>query len=100
MSVWSVSPATTPLATSEGELVLISVSVEPRHLESLLEALGHVPFPVNPEIQHGAHACDQTGVSFPAFSGSLGEVRKVLGKWGFAADSLRVASMLEEIQRP
>ncbi len=100
MSVWQCTPTGTPLYTSEGELVSISVSVEPRRLESLLDALGHISFPVNPRICHPQHACDPTVVEFPGYSSGLDEVGRVLGAWGFAAGSMRVTRMLEEIRKP
>ena len=42
------------LATSEGTLISISISVQPSRLESLLEVLAGVSFPVNPQIYHDA----------------------------------------------
>jgi len=42
------------LATSEGTLISISISVQSSCLESVLEALAGVSFPVNPQIYHDA----------------------------------------------
>ncbi len=100
MRVWQDLATAAPLRSSEGELVSVSVSVDPRHLESLLDALGHIRFPINPQIYHGAQASSLTVVEFPAYSGGLPEVRRILAAWGFVDSSVRVASMLAEIQKP
>ena len=56
MSVWPSVPSThsPALRGSDGELVSVSVTVEPRDLEDLLEALAALDFPVNPQIYHDA----------------------------------------------
>ena len=51
MSVWPVTPS---LSTAEGTLISISIDVEPHSLESLLDALAQISFPVNPQIYHDA----------------------------------------------
>ncbi len=72
----------------EGELVSLSISVEPRLLEDLLEALARLDFPVNPQLYHRpAHVT----VEFPAYSTRVDEVRNALRRHGFATSSLRVA---------
>jgi len=106
MSVWPDTAAT--LAGDEGELMLVSIAVEPRRLERLLETLALLDFPVNPEICHDApvvHAYpdghEETGtatlVEFPAYHARLDQVRGALAAAGFDADSLDAASMLAEI---
>ena len=42
------------LCGREGPLLSVSISVDPRHLESLLEALAQLTFPINPQIYHDA----------------------------------------------
>ena len=93
MSVWQCTPPGAPLCGSEGELVSVSISVDPRDLEALLEALAHVDFPLNPQILQGP-----TRVEFPAYAGGLGQVRDAIAAAGFDAGALRVRGMLEEIQ--
>jgi hypothetical protein len=106
MSVWPELPAL--LAGREGELVSVSIDVDPRYLESLLEALARVAFPVNPQIYHDAEmvylyadgreeVCSATLVEFPAFEGQLAEVRAALESFGFDPGCLQVTSMLAEI---
>ena len=75
MNVW-LSPASSGfnLSTSEGELLAVSIRVDPRRLEALLEALALVPFPINPQIHHGA----ETVVEFPAYRNRVAEVERVL----------------------
>jgi len=52
MSVWQCSPPASALRGSEGELVSVSISVDPRDLEALLDELAHIGFPINPQIYH------------------------------------------------
>ena len=110
MSVWpQLEPVSPALSGSEGALVSVSIGVKPRYLESLLEALAQLPFPINPEIYHDAAIVhryvggreeveDTTLVEFPAYAGRLEEVRHALDANGFDRSSLCVTSMLEEIQ--
>lgn len=102
MSIWP-TPGTIPgLRTAEGVLLSIRISVEPRLIEELLDALAALSFPINPEIRHtdadprGRHAV--TVVDFPAYEDRVSEVREALRRRGFDPGAVRVASMLEEIQ--
>src|SRR6516225_3164991 len=110
MSVWpKTSPAVRSLSGRDGDLISISISVDPRYLESLLETLAQVSFPVNPQIYHdgaiisvyadGREETEPTTlVEFPAYGGQLDEVRAALDAHGFDRDCLQVTSMLDEIQ--
>lgn len=110
MSVWpKLEPVIPSLSGSEGALVSVSIDVEPRELEALLEALSRLPFPINPEIYHDAAMVyryadgrevveDTTLVEFPAYAGRLEEVRRALDGYGIDRASLHVTSMLDEIQ--
>ena len=97
------------LCGREGALVSVSISVDPQHLELLLEALAQVSFPINPQIYHDAalvyrfpddHEEVQatTLVEFPAYDRQLPEVQQGLAAFGFDAASLHVNGMLDEIQ--
>jgi hypothetical protein len=94
MSVW-LNPASSGfnLSTNEGELLAVSIRVDPRRLEALLEALAQVPFPINPQIHHGA----VTVVEFPAYRDRIADLEHVLETCGFARQSLRSTPMLEDI---
>ena len=110
MSVWpSLQPTDASLALSgrEGELLSVSIDVEARDLEDLLEALALLDFPVNPQIFHdaalvyvladGSHReTPTTLVEFPAYRGAVERVRDVLADCGFG-DRLHVTSMLEDM---
>jgi len=110
MSVWPKTASAGPsLSGSQGDLVSVSICVKPRDLESLLESLALVPFPINPEIYHDAAMVyrygdgreseeDATLVEFPAYASRLEEVRDALEARGFDRSSLHVTSMLDEIQ--
>ncbi len=97
------------LCGRDGTLVCVSISVEPRHLESLLEALARLSFPVNPQIYHDAavvyrfadeHEESQstTLVEFPAYESQLEEVAGAVAAFGFDPACLHVNGMLDEIQ--
>src|SRR5579863_7417762 len=75
----------------EGELVLVRVSVEARHLEELLDALAGLDFPVNPELNHQPGL---VSVEFPAYATHVGEVRETITRLGFDPGSLAVHGML------
>lgn len=93
-------PLPTPtLIGIDGELVSVRISVEPRLLEELLEALSSVPFPINPEIHHAIPGVsNETFVEFPAYSDRLTEVHRALQAFGLGALGLRIESMLIHIQ--
>jgi hypothetical protein len=108
----SASPAfasNVRLSSTEGALVSVSIRVEPRDLEDLLEALARVEFPINPQIYHEAeivfvdsegveHSELTTLVEFPAYLGRLEDVYVALESEGFARDSVLVTSMLDELR--
>jgi hypothetical protein len=110
MSVRPESPSDAAcLATSEGALISISIAVDAQHLESLLEVLAQLAFPVNPQIYHDAAVvtCHADGredrepttlVEFPAYSERTDEVRRTLERWGFSPECMQVVGMLEDIQ--
>ena len=66
----------------DGELVSVCVSIEPRLLEDLLEALAALEFPVNPQFYHQTA---QVSVEFPAYAPQLEKIRVVLARQGFDA---------------
>lgn len=91
--VYLPNPVEIPaLFGADGELVLARVSVEPRHLEDLLEGLAELDFPVNPDL---THRIGSVVVEFPAYAGHLEEIRTKLLGMGFAAEALKVFGMLE-----
>jgi hypothetical protein len=83
------------LATSEGTLVSISIAVDASRLESLLDALAGLAFPVNPAIHHDATT---SMVEFPAYAGRVEEVRRAIGSYGFDPAGIRVTGMLQRIR--
>ncbi len=109
MSVWPKTLSSPSLSGLEGDLISVSISVDPRHLESLLEALAQVDFPINPEIYHDAALVylypdgreeteATTLVEFPAYRGQLDKVRRDMESYRFDPASLQVTSMLDQIQ--
>ena len=76
---------------SQGELLSLLISVEPKLLEELLEALAQLEFPVNPQLRHQP---PQVTVEFPAYSSRLEEVRDALRSHGFDPASLETSRVL------
>jgi hypothetical protein len=81
------------LSGSEGELVQVRISTEPRRLEDLLDCLAGLSFPINPQIYHGV----PTIVEFPAYKGRLAEMRDGLRLVGFESASIQTSGMLQAI---
>ena len=75
----------------EGELVSVRISVEPKVLEDVLEALAGLDFPVNPQLYHKPALVT---VEFPAWSARLDEVRRVLREHGFSPGAVEVSGVL------
>jgi len=94
MSVWPKDVPEGALSSSEGALVSVSITVDSRHLESLLEALASVGFPINPQINHDSAA---TVVEFPAYEPHIEEVRRAIQAFGFDGSSVRTRGMWEKI---
>jgi hypothetical protein len=97
------------LETNEGELISISIAVQAQDLESLLEALAALDFPINPGIYHDAAVVTRfadgreeseatTLVEFPGYSGWADAVRGALVTRGFDAGCIHVTGMLDDIQ--
>jgi len=110
VSVFSgAQPVSFPLSTGEGDLISISINVEPRKLESLLEALAELDFPINPQIYHdaamvylysdGRHETESvTLVEFPAYQVRLPQVHSALAAFGFDPSIVYVSPMMAAIQ--
>ena len=110
MNVWPLpADSRRTLAGSEGTLISAAVHVEPRRLETLLEALAQLSFPINPQIYHDASVRYVYGggreevepttlVEFPAYDARVPEVRRMLAAFGFPPDALHTTGMLDGIQ--
>lgn len=75
----------------EGELISLRISVEPKLLEDLLEALAQLDFPVNPQLYH---RLAQVTVEFPAYSARVDQVRDALRNHGFNPETLEASRIL------
>ena len=78
---------------SLGQLVFVRLTVEPRLLESVLEALALADFPINPQLTHQRH----TLIEFPAYRGQLKQLDSLLRGW---AIEVSARDMLDEIRAP
>lgn len=110
MDAWPTARAAGPVLTGgEGELLSITITLEPRLLEPLLDALAGLNFPINPQIYHEAavvyvypdgreQAEPATMVEFPAYAGRLFEVREVLARLGLNCGALSYKHILEGLR--
>ena len=89
----SASVPTRFLTGSEGELVQVRISTEPRRLEELLDCLSSLSFPINPQLYHGV----PTVVEFPAYESRLAHVTETLRIYGFDPDSMCINPMVKAI---
>ena len=64
----------------------LRISIEPKIVEEVLEALASLDFPVNPQLYHRPA---QVVVEFPAYSTRLGEVGALSEHQGLKPDRLR-----------
>jgi hypothetical protein len=73
-------PCAVPLSGAHGELLTVSIVVEPRDLEDLLDRLGQSQYPIDPQIYHDAQVDGRgaTLVEFPAYGGWLDEIQHLL----------------------
>jgi hypothetical protein len=80
---------TIALSGAEGELLSISVALNARDLERLLDRLGQSRYPIDPQIKHDAQIDGHiaTLVEFPAYAGWLNEIQQLLE--GFGAVTIR-----------
>jgi hypothetical protein len=84
----AIVPPVPALFGPEGELISVSITVEPKMLESLLEALAVLNFPVNPQLYHRPA---RVTVEFPIYSTQLGKVRDQLACDSFPTGDLHVS---------
>jgi hypothetical protein len=89
--------------------VLVSISIEPRRLELLLDTLAELPFPLNPEIYHNAVVTrvypdgrqenePAVLVDFPAWECNLAAVQEALRARGFPPEAFSARNLLEGLQ--
>ena len=80
-----------PEADGLGQLVSVRLTVEPRLLESALEALALADFPINPQLTHQR----LTLIEFPAYRGQLKQLESLLKHLGIRVTA---RDMLDEIR--
>jgi hypothetical protein len=83
------------LSESDGELVLVRVSVKPHLLEDLLELMSGLPFPINPQIRHEAA---RVVVEFPAYSSQKTRIEQLRIRLDLPPEAIAFVNMLEAIQ--
>jgi len=108
MSVWPTN-GTPSLGGTDGELVSVRITIEPRLLEKLLDVLARLDFPINPQLYHDAATISSrsdgsnmvepaTVVEFPAWAGRLEQIQGALVGSGFHPECLSVKGMLEDMR--
>lgn len=109
MSARSSVSAGSPLNGPEGPLVSVSIDIDRRDLESLLETLANIGFPINPQIYHDAcfiywredgskHIETVTLVEFPAYAGQLDYLREALRAADFDPEKVAATGMLDALR--
>jgi hypothetical protein len=76
-----------------GQLISVRLAVEPRLLESVLEALALADFPINPQLTHQR----LTLIEFPVYRGQLKQLEHLLR--GLDVE-VTARNMLDEIRTP
>ncbi len=89
----SVNPvcATPVLAGREGELLLVRIRIPSAQLENVLDLLAELPFPINPELEHGH---PESSVEFPAYASRTAEIREALHAAGLDSVRIEIQPML------
>ncbi|MEO8027555.1 MAG: hypothetical protein ABI823_13830 [Bryobacteraceae bacterium] len=83
------------LAGPEGELLLVRIEVPAARLETVLDCLATVPFPLNPELHHGH---PRSAVEFPAYGPWLPQLRATLDAVGLGETTLSISPMLDVLR--
>lgn len=68
-----------PLAGRDGALLSVIIQVAARRLEEILEALGELPYHINPDISYHQGDGSEAIVEFPAYESWVSGVRRVVG---------------------
>ncbi len=87
----SVAVASPLFAGPEGELLLVRLQVPAVNLETVLDSLALLPFPINPELRHGY---PESVVEFPAYATRTEEIRCVLDASGLTGVRVSVSPLM------
>lgn len=105
------TPGSASLVGVEGELITVWILVEPRRLEAVLEALGRLDFPVNPQIYREACVVGVRAdggeeerptllIEFPAWSHRLAEIHRAIENLSLPSHALSWAPLLSSLRQP
>lgn len=82
------------LSSFDGDLVSVRWPVDARLLENALEVLACAPFPINPHLIPAEAAGPRKAIiEFPAYSGQLERLGRVLAAHGMDSRELIVSDM-------
>jgi hypothetical protein len=88
-------PPTHSLAGRDGELVLIRITVEPRLLERLIEALGETSYHINPQVFPNSPA--GALVEFPAYESWIGLIGDAVKREGLEPAGFEAVRMITKL---
>jgi hypothetical protein len=79
------------------ELSSVTISIAPRDIERLLDALAQLPHPINPDLRYEEWL---THVDFPAWNSWVDDLRQLLEKEGFHGARLRCRPAIDAHSLP
>jgi hypothetical protein len=82
------------MAVPLSDLLLITISIPPREIERLLDALAKLPYHINPDLKYREWLTD---VQFPAYRSWLTDLQQMLNREGFQCALLRDAPALAAV---
>ena len=74
------------------DLVSVTLSIPPREIERLLDALSSLPYSINPSLRYEEW---QTHIEFPAWRAWLDDLHGLIAQGGFDTARLRYKPVIE-----
>ncbi len=88
-------PPTHSLAGRDGELILLRITVEPRLLERLLEALAETSYHINPQVF--PNSAEGARVEFPAYESWIEPITAGLRRNGLDPAQFEATRMVTKL---
>jgi len=78
------------MTASISDLLLVTISIPPRRIEQLLDALAQLPHHINPELRYEEW---RTCVVFPAYRSWLNDLERMIGREPFEGATLQYTAV-------
>ena len=78
------------MTASISDLLLVTISIPPRQIEQLLDALARLPHHINPELRYEEW---RTWVVFPAYRSWLDDIERTIGLEPFESATLQYTAV-------